>query len=191
MLWLLLQELHIPLSTATLVYCDNVSAVYMIDERSTSRLTFTSSRRRWLWDKFEFFMCHLHISLLTSWLRVFLYNCLLILGPVLESVRLLLRLRAGVRYIELYLCLYCVSCNPSPALSWYKDTHLSCSVQAKKKEKFDVFFSWTHRRAVCHFINRRKKESCVTNWEEEKRMNCFIVLRYAQRAIYTRGDPKP
>jgi len=29
MLWLLLQELHIPLSKATLVYCDNVSAVYM------------------------------------------------------------------------------------------------------------------------------------------------------------------
>ena len=28
-LWQLLQELHAPLSSATIVYCDNVSAVYM------------------------------------------------------------------------------------------------------------------------------------------------------------------
>jgi len=27
--------------------------------------------------------------------------------------------------------------------------------------------------------------------ERKERLNCVVVLRYAQRAIYTRGDPKP
>lgn len=62
--WLrnLLHELHTPLKTATLVYCDNVSAVYLsgnlfnINAPNISRWAFIFLETRWLSVIFEFFM---------------------------------------------------------------------------------------------------------------------------------------
>ena len=72
--WLrqLLQELHVSLKVAIVVYCDNVSAVYMTANPSTTavpstlRSTSTSFARRWLSAKFVFFMCCHNISSLIS-----------------------------------------------------------------------------------------------------------------------------
>jgi hypothetical protein len=75
--WLrqLLAELHSPLAKSTLIYCDNVSAVYLstnpfsISGRSMWRLTCTSFVTGWLLEMFGFSM---YRPPLTSSPRVFL-----------------------------------------------------------------------------------------------------------------------
>ena len=60
--WLrqLLQELHLPLPKATIVYCDNVSAVYMtsnlVHHRRTKHIEIDIIlfARRWPWERFWF-----------------------------------------------------------------------------------------------------------------------------------------
>ena len=77
--WLrqLLLELHAPLRRATLVYCDNISAVYMssnpfsISAPSTSRLTSISFGRRLLLVMFMSCMCQPHPNMRTSSPKVF------------------------------------------------------------------------------------------------------------------------
>ena len=73
--WLrqLLQELHVPLAKATVVYCDNVSAVYMtanpVHHRRTKHIEIDIIlfARRWPWEKFGSCMSRLLIiSMLIS-----------------------------------------------------------------------------------------------------------------------------
>jgi hypothetical protein len=72
--WLrqLLEELRNPLTKSTLVYCDNVSAVYLStnpvqhQRRSMSRLISTSSVSALPLVMFVSFMSRRHLSLLTS-----------------------------------------------------------------------------------------------------------------------------
>jgi hypothetical protein len=72
--WLrqLLLELHTPLCRTTLVYCDNISAVYMtsnpssINAPSTSRLIYTSSENRLLLVIFVPCMYRRHHNMQTS-----------------------------------------------------------------------------------------------------------------------------
>ena len=60
--WLrqLLQELHVPLAKATVVYCDNVSVVYMtanpVHHRRTKHIEIDIIlfARRWPWERFWF-----------------------------------------------------------------------------------------------------------------------------------------
>lgn len=60
----LLQELHQIIHTATVVYCDNVSAVYMT--ASTSSWIFMLFEKRWLSDRCEFFTSRHHTNMLIS-----------------------------------------------------------------------------------------------------------------------------
>nr|GEY19660.1 hypothetical protein [Tanacetum cinerariifolium] len=75
-IWNLLLELHAPLSTATLVYCDNVSVVYLstnpvnISALNTSRLIFNLSMNMLLSIKFVFFMSLPDFSMQIFLLRV-------------------------------------------------------------------------------------------------------------------------
>jgi hypothetical protein len=112
----LLGELHVSLASATVVYCDNLSPVYMkanlVHHWRTKHIEidihFTA--RRWLWERFGYFMSRPLISLRTSWRRVFWFSSSLILDPVFVFVILSLRLRAGIRDIIDILVVYSFPC---------------------------------------------------------------------------------
>jgi hypothetical protein len=114
--WRLLGELHVSLSLATVVYCDNLSPVYMranlVHHWRTKHIEidihFTA--RRWLWERFGYFMSRPLISLRTSWRRVFWFNSSLILDPVFVFVILSLWLRVGIRDIIDILVVYSFPC---------------------------------------------------------------------------------
>ncbi|GJS78399.1 ribonuclease H-like domain-containing protein [Tanacetum coccineum] len=88
--WLrnLLRELHSPLSTATLVYCDNVSVViclptlFNINRRNTLRSTFISSEIWLPLVRFEFYMCPLVFNMPIFSPRGRLSHCLKNFDPV-------------------------------------------------------------------------------------------------------------
>ena len=101
----LLQELHIPLSKATVVYCDNVSAVYMtanlVHHRRKKHIEIDIHFVREKVALGEVRVLHVPSShqfadIMTKE-DIFLYSCSLSLGPFLVSDRLPLRLRAGIR----------------------------------------------------------------------------------------------
>ena len=103
----MLQELHIPLSKATVVYCDNVSAVYMtanlVHHRRKKHIEIDIHFVREKVALGEVRVLHVPSShqfadIMTKE-DVFLYSCSLSLGPFLVSDRLPLRLRAGIRCI--------------------------------------------------------------------------------------------
>ncbi|GJY63777.1 ribonuclease H-like domain-containing protein, partial [Tanacetum coccineum] len=88
--WLrnLLRELHTPLSFATLVYCDNVSAVYLssnpVQHQRTKHIQIDIHFVRDLVaaSRFEFFMFHHVISMRTFSLKAYLRLCLRSFVPV-------------------------------------------------------------------------------------------------------------
>nr|GEX90041.1 ribonuclease H-like domain-containing protein [Tanacetum cinerariifolium] len=87
--WLrnLSRELDTPLSSATLVYCDNVSAVYLscnpVQHQCTKHIEIDIHFVRDLVrDTFEYFMCLLDISLQTFSPRVYRQHCLKNFAPV-------------------------------------------------------------------------------------------------------------
>ncbi|GKE50049.1 ribonuclease H-like domain-containing protein [Tanacetum coccineum] len=88
--WLrnLLRELHSPLSTATLVYCDNVSVViclptlFNINRRNTLRSTFISSEIWLPLVRLEFYMCPLVFNMPIFSPRGRLSHCLKNFDPV-------------------------------------------------------------------------------------------------------------
>ena len=99
----LLLELHCSISTATLVYCDNVSAVYLSDNQvhhsvlNISKWMFILFVRRLNVVKFESFMFRLVIKLLTFLPRAFLKFFLMIFFPVSAFANLSIRLRECIR----------------------------------------------------------------------------------------------
>jgi hypothetical protein len=99
----LLQELHTSIPSATIVYCDNISAIFMtnnsIHRRRTKHIEIGihSVYETVALGKFKCYMSLRHISLRTSWLRDCLYNCLVTLGLVFVSSSLPLWLWAGIR----------------------------------------------------------------------------------------------
>ncbi|KAI3747236.1 hypothetical protein L6452_09688 [Arctium lappa] len=80
--WLrnLLLELHIPLRRSTLVFCDNVSAVYLsairfsISRLNTLKWTFTSFMKRLLWVIFGYHISRQLTSTSTYSRRAFLVS---------------------------------------------------------------------------------------------------------------------
>nr|GFA30695.1 ribonuclease H-like domain-containing protein [Tanacetum cinerariifolium] len=83
----LLRELHSPLLTATLVYCDNISAVYMsanhVQHKHTKHIKI-DIHLFVIWLRlvmFGSFMFRLILSMLTSSPKVFPQLCLKIFGP--------------------------------------------------------------------------------------------------------------
>ncbi|GJT09483.1 ribonuclease H-like domain-containing protein [Tanacetum coccineum] len=92
----LLRELHTPLLTATLVYCDNVSAVYLSvnlvqhQQPNTLRLTFIVFVIWLLWVTCAFFTFHLVTSMPISSPKAFLRH-----------------------YLKTFASFECVDCSPA------------------------------------------------------------------------------
>ncbi|GJZ93314.1 ribonuclease H-like domain-containing protein [Tanacetum coccineum] len=87
-IWNLLRELHTPLSSATIVYCDNVSVVYLssnlVQHQRTKHIEIDI---HFVWDlvatgKFAFYMFLLGFSMRISSLRAYLQRCLRSFAPV-------------------------------------------------------------------------------------------------------------
>jgi hypothetical protein len=105
--WLrqLLQELHVPLDSATVVHCDNVSAVYMtanpVHHRRTKHIEIDIHFVREKVALGQVRVLHVPSShqfadIMTKGLR---FSSSPIFGPVFASALLPLRLRAGIRNI--------------------------------------------------------------------------------------------
>ncbi|XP_057543866.1 uncharacterized mitochondrial protein AtMg00810-like [Amaranthus tricolor] len=102
----LLLELHYPITSATLVYCDNISVVYLagiqsiISALSILRSTFTLFVKKSNVVMFGYFMFHPVIRLLTFSPKAFLKYYLMIFFPVSASPTLPIRLRGCISILE-------------------------------------------------------------------------------------------
>jgi hypothetical protein len=102
--WLrqLLQELHAPISSATIVFCDNVSAVYMtanpVHHRRTKHIEIDIHFvcEKVALGQVRVFRVPSSLQFADIMTKGYLYGYLLILGPVSVFVTLPIRLREGV-----------------------------------------------------------------------------------------------
>ena len=105
----LLLEIHFPIYTTTLVYCDNVNAVYLssnpVHHQRTKilRWTYILFKKKSNVGKSGFFMFHLDIRLLTFLPRDFLRFFSMIFAAVSASVNPPIRLRGCIKSNHIYI----------------------------------------------------------------------------------------
>lgn len=108
-LWNLLLEMHCPLQRATIVYCDNISAVYLssnpVQHQRTKHIEIDIHFVREKVQRGQVRVLHIPAS--SQYADIFTKGCLLpcssASGPVLASQSTTLRLREGVRQQEYFI----------------------------------------------------------------------------------------